>query len=73
MEIIKRLPDNKLYYVVNILDSIEGLASETKPEEMNKSQKAYQNLQHFRKSSPVQCDYKEELYEALEEKYESIS
>lgn len=73
MEIIERLPDDKMYYVINILESIEGLASETESEELTKSQKAYQNLQHFRKSSSVERDYKEELHKALEEKYESIS
>ena len=73
MEIIERLPDDKMRYVVNILESIEGLASETESAELTKSQKAYQNFQHFRKSSSVERDYKEELHEALEEKYESIS
>lgn len=73
MEIIERLSDDKMYYVVNILESIEGLASETGSEELTKSQKAYQNFQRFRKSGSVERDYKEELHKALEEKYESIS
>ena len=73
MEIIERLPDEKMYYVINILKNIEGLASETGSEELTKSQKAYQNFQRFRKSSSVERDYKEELHRALEEKYESIS
>lgn len=51
---------------------IQQHTSETSPEEMTKSQKAYQNFRHFRKSSFVERDYKEELHEALEEKYESI-
>lgn len=67
MEIIKRLPDDKMYYVINILESIEGLAAETGSEELAKSQKAYQKFQRFRKSSSVERDYKEEMHKALEE------
>ena len=37
-----------------------------------RAQKAYQELQHYRKSSRVERDYKAELAEALEEKYENI-
>ena len=39
---------------------------------MQQKKKAYQELQHYRKSSPVERDYKAELAEALEEKYENI-
>ena len=35
--------------------------------EFEKSQKAYQELQRYRKSSPIERDYKKELAEALEE------
>lgn len=71
IEMIKRLPDEKIFYVVNILEGIEGLYSD-KPIKETKAQKAYQNLQRFRKSSLVERDYKKELSEALEAKYESI-
>lgn len=37
--------------------------------ELEKSQKAYQELQHNRKSSPIERDNKAELTEVLEEKY----
>lgn len=37
--------------------------------ELEKSQKAYQELQHNRKSSPIERDNKVELTEVLEEKY----
>ena len=37
--------------------------------ELTSSQKAYQNLQKFRKEGTIDRDYKAELYAALEEKY----
>lgn len=37
--------------------------------EFEKSQKAYQELQRYRKNSPIERDYKKELAETLEEKY----
>ena len=37
--------------------------------EFEKSQKEFQELQRYRKSSPIERDYKKELAEALEEKY----
>lgn len=62
IEMIKKLPDDKVYYVVNILKSIDELISETQTEELTKSQKAYQNFQRFRKNNPAERDYKEDLY-----------
>ena len=53
IEMIKRMPDDKVYYVVNILEGIEGLYSHSKAEQ-TRAQKAYQNLQKFRKSSLVE-------------------
>ena len=75
IDMIKKLPDDKIYYIVNILESIEGLfmpKDSQKTEKAQKAQKAYQELQRYRKSSRVERDYKAELAEALEEKYENI-
>ena len=36
--------------------------------ELEKSRKAYQALQHYRKSITIERDYKAELVEVLEEK-----
>lgn len=72
IDMIKKLPDDKIYYVVNILEGIEGLFMPEDGQRTEKAQKAYQELQHYRKSSRVERDYKAELAEALEEKYENI-
>ena len=72
IDMIKKLPDDKIYYVVNILEGIEGLFMPKDGQRIEKAQKAYQELQRYRKSSPVERDYKAELAEALEKKYENI-
>ncbi|MCM1136877.1 MAG: hypothetical protein NC400_15055 [Clostridium sp.] len=71
-EMISRLPEDKVYYVVRLLEGIEGLIPQTTAEVKTTEQGAYENLQRFRKSSSVEIDYRAELSEALEEKYEDI-
>lgn len=73
IEMIKKMPDDKIYYVINILEGIEGLMYSSQAEKITKSQKAYQNFQRFRKCSLAERNYKEELHAALEEKYEGIN
>ena len=73
INIIKKLPDDKIYHVINILEGIERLFPMKDESELEKSQKAYQELQRYRKSSPIERDYKKELAEALEEKYAGIN
>lgn len=69
-EMIKRMPDDKVYYVVKMLESIEELSTQIDMDVKTKEQKAYENLQRFRKCSSTDVDYKAELTKALEEKYE---
>ena len=73
-EMIKRLPDDKLYYIVRLLEGLEGLVLPAKNDDsMTVEQKAYEDLQQFRRCSDVEIDYKEELAQALEEKYASVN
>lgn len=72
IEMIKRLPDDKVFYVVNILEGLEGLYDENQETRPSDSQKAYQNLQCLRRMGAAEIDYKAELSQALEEKYESL-
>ena len=72
IEMIKRIPEDKIYYVVNILQSIEGLFTTDSPGKNDKAQTAYQELQRYRKSSQTERNYKAELAEALEEKYAGV-
>ena len=59
-EMIKRLPDDKVYYIVRMLEGIEGLIPENVMEVSTAEQKAYENLQRFRKCSDVEIDDKYE-------------
>ena len=37
IEMIKKMPDEKIYYIVTILEGIEGLYLQSKPEETEKT------------------------------------
>lgn len=71
-DIIQKLPDDKVVFVVRILEGLEGLCR-SQEDEKSVSQRAYQNLQKYRKEGLQEVDYKAELEQALEEKYEGIS
>lgn len=70
MDLIMKMPDEKIYYLVNLLNGFVETTS-TDNEELTNSQKAYENLQRFRRRGTVDMDYKAELYSALEEKHGS--
>ena len=65
---------NDAVYDMKIVHSLERLkeTKQTENSELPKSQKAYQNIQKFRKQGEVDRDYKLELYAGLEEKYKKI-
>lgn len=67
--IIKRMPEEKLFYVVQLLESVEELSENVKKDGMTLEQRALEDLQRFRKKRDVEIDYKAELAEAREEKY----
>ncbi len=72
MDLIKKMPDEKIYYLIHLLeDFVEP--STIYNTESTASQRAYQNLQKFRHRGTVERDYKAELCTALEEKYEGIN
>lgn len=71
IDLIKNMSDEKIFYLINLLNDIV----ETAPVHENKptdAQKAYENLQKFRKRGTADIDYKAERYSALEEKYGSV-
>jgi hypothetical protein len=80
LELIKRMPDEQVLYVFNILNNIEelrhGLNSPQPPIKMgpilSDKQKAYQNLLKYAGTLPADFDYVKELAEAKEEKYGPI-
>ena len=72
VDMISRMSEEKLYYVVQLLESVEGLSENMENDGKTSAQKALEDLQRFRKRSDVEIDYKAELAKAREEKYAGI-
>lgn len=72
VDMISRMSEEKLYYVVQLLESVEGLSENMENDAKTPAQKALEDLQRFRKRSDVEIDYKAELAKAREEKYAGI-
>ena len=72
VDMIRRMPEEKLYYVVQLLESVEGLSENIESDAKTPAQRALEDLQRFRKRSDVEIDYKAELAKAREEKYAGI-
>ena len=72
VDMINRMPEEKLYYVVQLLESVEGLSENIAKGVKTPEQRALEDLQRFRKRSDVEIDYKAELAKAREEKYADI-
>lgn len=72
IDMINHMSEEKLYYVVQLLESVEGLSEDTEKGVKTPQQRALEDLQRFRKRSDVEIDYKAELAKAREEKYAGI-
>ena len=72
VDMISRMSEEKLYYVVQLLESVEGLSGDMENDAKTPAQRALEDLQRFRKRSDVEIDYKAELAKAREEKYAGI-
>ena len=59
MDLIKKMPDEKIYYLINLLSDLVETTPIYKNEPTN-AQKAYKNLQKFRHRGTVESDYKAE-------------
>ena len=73
IDMISRMPEEKLYYIVQLLESVEGLSENRADDFEAPEQRALKDLQRFRKRSEVEIDYKAELAKAREEKYTNIN
>ena len=72
IDMINRMPEEKLYYIVQLLEGVEGLSENRADGFETSEQRALKDLQRFRKRSEVEIDYKAELAKAREEKYAHI-
>lgn len=70
VEMLKSLPDEKVVFLIKIMEGLEGLGN--RPQTKRKKA-ALENIQKYRGRLPENFDYKKELAEAREEKYEDIN
>ena len=71
VELIERIPDEKMFYVINILQNLEEMSS-NRPADKKQAMEALQNVLKFSGRLPEDFDADKELQEAREEKYGNI-
>ena len=71
--IIEQMPDEQISYVITFLEDFRKRPEKTDETRLAKSRAAYQNLQKYRKKGSSDNDYKKEIADSIERKYESIS
>ena len=72
VELIERIPDEKMFYVINILQNLEEMSS-NRPTDKKQAMETLQNVLKFSGRLPEDFDADKELQEAREEKYGNIS
>ena len=71
VELIERIPDEKMFYVINILQNLEEMSS-NRPADKKQAMEALQKVLKFSGRLPEDFDADKELQEAREEKYGNI-
>ncbi|MCM1182024.1 MAG: dihydrodipicolinate reductase [Roseburia sp.] len=71
VELIRRMPDDNMLYVINILQNLEAMTAD-KASDREQAMDAYQDILKFKGRLPKDFDADKELAEAMEEKYGSI-
>lgn len=66
VELIERIPDEKMFYVINILQNLEEMSS-NRPADKKQAMEALQNVLKFSGRLPEDFDADKELQEAREE------
>lgn len=74
IELITELSDDKVVYIIQILQSLKGLYGQTDSTMSNDwdKEKAFESLEKLRKKIP-ELDYEKELAESGEERYANIN
>lgn len=72
VEMIRRMPEENMAYVVNILQSIEAMSAD-KENDKKKAQMALMDILSMEKRLPEDFDSQKELQEARKEKYDYFS
>lgn len=71
VEMIQRMPDDNMFYVINILQNLEEMTA-NKDTDREQAMKAFQDLLKFSGRLPEDFDADKELAVAREEKYGNI-
>lgn len=71
VEMIQRMPDDNMLYVINILQNLEAMTAD-KDADREQAMAAFQDILKFSGRLPQDFDADKELEEAREEKYGSI-
>lgn len=74
VEMIQRIPDADMLYVINILQNLEEMtANKDKDRDRENAMAAFQDILQYRGRLPEDFNADKELAEAREEKYGNIS
>ena len=71
VEMIQRMPDDDMFYVINILQNLEEMTA-NKNADRERALEALQDILKYRGRLPKDFDADEELAKAREEKYGNI-
>ncbi|MCH5345268.1 MAG: dihydrodipicolinate reductase [Acetatifactor sp.] len=71
VEMIQRMPDDSMHYVINILKNLEEMTAD-KDADKEQAMTALQNILRFKGRLPQDFDEDKELAEAREEKYGNL-
>lgn len=71
VEMIQRIPDDDMFYVINILQNLEEMTAR-KDNEKEQAMAAFQDILRYRGRLSEDFDADKELAEAREEKYGNL-
>lgn len=71
VEMIQRMPEDNMVYVINILQSLEAMSVD-KENDKRKAQMALMDILSMEKRLPEDFDPQKELQEARMEKYDNL-
>lgn len=71
VEMIQRMPEDNMVYVINILQSLEAMSVD-KENDKRKAQMALMDILSMEKRLPEDFDPQKELQEARTEKYDNL-
>ncbi len=69
---IRRMPENNMLYVINILKNLEEMSGD-REEDQKKAERALEAVLNLEKRLPENFNFKKELEEAREERYDDFS